>query len=105
MQVDAPSSSRPVTDGWLSGLRNRLFQWIALYIPGNKTSRIWLHRKRGVSIGKNVSIGLSALIETAYPRLVSIGDNVTIGMRVGHHRAFPGFHSAVAHARQADGPA
>jgi maltose O-acetyltransferase len=37
---------------------------------------------RGVSIGANVSVGLSALIETAYPRLVYIGDNVTIGMRV-----------------------
>jgi acetyltransferase-like isoleucine patch superfamily enzyme len=36
---------------------------------------------RGVRIGKNTSIGLSALIETAYPRLVTIGDNVTIGMR------------------------
>ncbi len=34
-----------------------------------------------MAIGKNVSIGLSALIETAYPRLVFIGDNVTIGMR------------------------
>jgi len=36
---------------------------------------------RGVSIGKNVSIGTSALIETAYPKLVFIGNNVTIGMR------------------------
>jgi acetyltransferase-like isoleucine patch superfamily enzyme len=36
---------------------------------------------RGVRIGVNSSIGLSALIETAYPRLVTIGDNVTIGMR------------------------
>ena len=62
---------------------------IALYIPGNKTSRVWLHRVRGVSIGKNTSIGTSALIETAYPRLVSIGDNVTIGMRaviIAHFR-------------------
>jgi maltose O-acetyltransferase len=44
---------------------------------------------RGVSIGRNVSIGLSALIETAYPRLVSIGDNVTIGVRaviIAHFR-------------------
>jgi acetyltransferase-like isoleucine patch superfamily enzyme len=44
---------------------------------------------RGVSIGKNVSIGSSALIENAYPRLVSIGDNVSIGIRViiiGHIR-------------------
>jgi acetyltransferase-like isoleucine patch superfamily enzyme len=62
---------------------------LALYAPGFKTTRIWLHRMRGVSIGTNVSIGLSALIETAYPELVRIGDNVTIGMRtiiIGHLR-------------------
>jgi acyl-CoA synthetase (AMP-forming)/AMP-acid ligase II/acetyltransferase-like isoleucine patch superfamily enzyme/acyl carrier protein len=78
-----------VKDSPLSGLKNRLLQLIALYIPGNKTSRVWLHRMRGVAIGKNVSIGTSALIETAYPRLVSIGDNVTIGMRdviIAHFR-------------------
>ena len=43
----------------------------------------------GVTIGRNVSIGLSALIETAYPKLVWIGDNVSIGMRaviIGHLR-------------------
>jgi acetyltransferase-like isoleucine patch superfamily enzyme/acyl carrier protein len=91
-QPDAlASTSGPLTDTIFSGLRNRLFQWLALYIPGNTSTRVWLHRKRGVSIGKNVSIGLSALIETAYPRLVSIGDNVTIGMRViiiGHLRDY-----------------
>jgi len=62
---------------------------MALYAPGYTTTRVWLHRARGVSIGNNVSIGMSALIETAYPRLVSIGNNVTIGMRViiiGHLR-------------------
>jgi acetyltransferase-like isoleucine patch superfamily enzyme/acyl carrier protein len=80
--AEAPRPAKPVSDSGLSGLKNRLLQCIALYIPGNKTSRVWLHRRRGVSIGRNVSIGLSALIETAYPRLVSIGDNVTIGVRV-----------------------
>jgi acyl-CoA synthetase (AMP-forming)/AMP-acid ligase II/acetyltransferase-like isoleucine patch superfamily enzyme/acyl carrier protein len=90
-QVDANGArpARPIADSGLAGLKNRLLQWIALYIPGNKTSRVWLHRMRGVSIGRNVSIGLSALIETAYPRLVSIGDNVTIGVRaviIAHFR-------------------
>lgn len=91
----------PVTDSVLSGLRNRVFQCLALYIPGNKTSRVWLHRRRGVAIGRNVSIGLSALIETAYPRLVSIGDNVTIGMRaviIGHLR------DSTSEARMLDRP-
>jgi acyl-CoA synthetase (AMP-forming)/AMP-acid ligase II/acetyltransferase-like isoleucine patch superfamily enzyme len=87
----AGSPDRELADRllFLRGLRNRLFQLIALYIPGFKTSRVWLHRKRGVSIGENTSIGMSALIETAYPRLVSIGNNVTIGIRtviIGHLR-------------------
>jgi oxalate---CoA ligase len=100
-QQDQQRGSRPVTDSVLSGLRNRLFQLIALYIPGNTSSRVWLHRMRGVSIGNNVSIGTSALIETAYPRLVSLGNNVTIGMRaviIAH------FRDSTAQSRVLDRP-
>jgi acyl-CoA synthetase (AMP-forming)/AMP-acid ligase II/acetyltransferase-like isoleucine patch superfamily enzyme/acyl carrier protein len=98
---DQAEGRRPVTDPVLAGLKNRFLQLIALYIPGNRTSRVWLHRRRGVSIGRNVSIGTSALIETAYPRLVSIGDNVTIGMRaliIAH------FRDSTAQARALDRP-
>jgi acyl-CoA synthetase (AMP-forming)/AMP-acid ligase II/acetyltransferase-like isoleucine patch superfamily enzyme/acyl carrier protein len=80
---------RPIRDSLWGGLKNRLLQLIALHAPGYMTTRVWLHRMRGVAIGDNVSIGLSALIETAYPRLISIGNNVTIGMRaiiIGHLR-------------------
>jgi acetyltransferase-like isoleucine patch superfamily enzyme/acyl carrier protein len=83
------NKSAPIRDLFWKGLKNRIFQLLALYIPGYTTSRVWLHRLRGVAIGKNVSIGLSAIIETAYPELVSIGNNVTIGMRtiiIGHLR-------------------
>lgn len=73
---------KPIRDSVLRGLKNRLLQFLALYAPGFKTTRVWLHRLRGVSIGNNVSIGTGALIETAYPSLVFIGDNVSIGMRV-----------------------
>jgi acetyltransferase-like isoleucine patch superfamily enzyme/acyl carrier protein len=100
-QADQPLPSRPIRDSLLTGLKNRVLQCVALYIPGYKTTRVWLHRMRGVSIGRNVSIGLSVLIETAYPRLVSIGDNVTIGMRVviiGHLR------DSTAQARILDRP-
>jgi acyl-CoA synthetase (AMP-forming)/AMP-acid ligase II/acetyltransferase-like isoleucine patch superfamily enzyme/acyl carrier protein len=81
VQAARQGARQPLQDRLLPGIRNRLFQVLALYGPGYKTTRVWLHRMRGVSIGENVSIGLSALIETAYPSLVSIGNNVTIGMR------------------------
>jgi acyl-CoA synthetase (AMP-forming)/AMP-acid ligase II/acetyltransferase-like isoleucine patch superfamily enzyme/acyl carrier protein len=83
------SSALVVRDSVWRGLRNRLLQYIALYVPGFKTTRVWLHRMRGVSIGTNVSIGLSVIIETAYPQLVSIGNNVSVGIRaviIGHLR-------------------
>jgi acyl-CoA synthetase (AMP-forming)/AMP-acid ligase II/acetyltransferase-like isoleucine patch superfamily enzyme/acyl carrier protein len=73
--------TRLISDRWASGIKNRMLQLAALYAPGFKTVRVWLHRMRGVVIGDNVSIGLSVLIETAYPKLVCIGNNVTIGMR------------------------
>lgn len=77
-----PTDAKPIRDTMLTGLKNRLLQLLALYAPGFRTTRVWLHRMRGVSIGTNVSIGTGALIETAYPSLVSMGDNVSIGMRV-----------------------
>jgi acyl-CoA synthetase (AMP-forming)/AMP-acid ligase II/acetyltransferase-like isoleucine patch superfamily enzyme/acyl carrier protein len=78
---EAVRTGKPIRDSFLRGFKNRLLQALALYAPGYMTTRVWLHRWRGVSIGNNVSIGLSALIETAYPSLVFIGNNVTIGMR------------------------
>jgi len=93
--------STPIRDSALAGLRNRLLQVAALYMPGYKTARVWLHRRRGVAIGRNTSIGLSVIIETAYPSLVSIGNNVTIGMRsviIAH------FRDLTAQARAAHRP-
>jgi acyl-CoA synthetase (AMP-forming)/AMP-acid ligase II/acetyltransferase-like isoleucine patch superfamily enzyme/acyl carrier protein len=81
--------AKPMRDAGLIGLKNRLLQLLALYVPGYKTLRVRLHRWRGVAIGNNVSIGLSVIIETAYPRLISIGNNVTIGIHstiIGHLR-------------------
>jgi acetyltransferase-like isoleucine patch superfamily enzyme/acyl carrier protein len=89
--TETAASSAPIRDTALVGLKNRLLQVLALYAPGYKSTRVWLHRRRGVAIGRNVSIGLSVLIETAYPSLVSIGDNVSIGMRsiiIAHFRDF-----------------
>lgn len=74
----------------LAGLRKRALQIVALYIPGSKSTRIRLHRMRGVQIGDGSFIGTAALIETSRPHLVSIGDHVAIGIRsviIAHFRA------------------
>jgi len=77
----------PKGERMFRGLVNRILQVLALYAPGITSSRVWLHRLRGVRIGKKVAIGTSAIIETARPELVWIGDNVAIGIRnviIGH---------------------
>ena len=43
--------------------------------------RPWLHRLRGVVIGKNVWIGQLVYIDEIHPAEVTIGDNCTIGLR------------------------
>ena len=70
--------------------RNKSFLWIVFnYIFRNwllnllvKISPhgviIWIHRLRGVTIGKGCFIDPSAIIETAYPGNIFIGDDVRI---------------------------
>ena len=65
----------------LRGLLNRLLQAIALYIPGGSSTRVWLHRARGVDIGEGAFIGTAAILETERPELISIGDRTSIGIR------------------------
>jgi len=74
---------------WWFGFKNRTLQVLALYAPGATSLRVWLHRWRGVTIGRNAWIGTDALLETAYPYLIRIGDNASIGIRctlIGHFR-------------------
>ena len=66
---------------FLWGLRNRILQTLASFLPGAFTLRVLLHRWRGVQIGTGVHIGSYVLIESAYPQWVSIGNNVQIGIR------------------------
>ena len=44
--------------------------------------RVFLHRARGVAIGKNVWISYNAILETAYPNLITIDDDAFIGVGV-----------------------
>lgn len=65
----------------IRGIANRFLQFIARYSPGSRSLRIFFHRLRGVSIGKNVFIGTDTLIDTSHPHLVSIGNRVVLGIR------------------------
>lgn len=49
--------------------------------PGGYTLRPWLHRMRGVRIGRNVWISQMVYIDEQHPEKIEIGDNVTIGLR------------------------
>ena len=54
---------------------------IALMVPGGGYLRPWLHRFRGVAIGRNVWISQFVYIDELHPSDIAIGDNCTIGMR------------------------
>ena len=69
-------------DGLLSGTFNRVLQIIARGAPGAGSLRVWLHRLRGVKIGRRAWIGYDSVLETAYPRLITLGDRVTLSIRV-----------------------
>ena len=76
---------------WRS-LLNRVLQMVIQFAPGERNLRVFLHRMRGVKIGKNCGIARDAVIETAYPNLVSIGEGSYIGIGViitGHFRDEP----------------
>lgn len=78
----------PEQNRW-TGLKNRLYQLAARFLPGGSSMRVKLHRARGVKIGDNVWIGYDAIIETNKPWLVEIEDDALIGIRsmiIAHFR-------------------
>jgi acetyltransferase-like isoleucine patch superfamily enzyme len=66
----------------VAGIRNRVLQVLALYAPGGDSTRVLLHRLRGVEIGEASWIGFDVLIEPSFPHRVVIGKRVAIGIRV-----------------------
>ena len=62
-------------------LLKRLLGKVAMIAPGGYTIRPWLHKKRGVKVGKNVWISQYVYIDELHPENVVIKDNVTIGLR------------------------
>lgn len=73
----------------LRGVLNRILQIIALYAPGGRSLKPFLHRLRGVRMGARVWIGTDCIIETMRPDLVQLGNNSVIGIRcviIAHFR-------------------
>jgi acetyltransferase-like isoleucine patch superfamily enzyme len=66
----------------IRGLMNRILQMLAMIFPGGQNLRVWLHRSRGVSIGRNVWISYNVVLETGYPQLITIDDSAFIGIGV-----------------------
>jgi serine acetyltransferase len=71
------------------GMANRGLQLLARILPGAETTRVRLHRARGVRIGKGVYISEDVILETGFPCLIIIEDGVFLGVRttiIAHNR-------------------
>lgn len=81
----------------INGLYNRTLHHFARHCFPS-VIRVFLHRMRGVSIGKNVLIGLDVMIDDDGPQRVRIDDNVflTSGcMILTHQRDLSKYHKGV----------
>jgi len=60
--------------------QKRLHLWARRCIaPG---LRLWLYRRMGIHIGRNVFVGLDTYLDCQFPELITIEDDVTISFRV-----------------------
>jgi acetyltransferase-like isoleucine patch superfamily enzyme len=95
-----------------SNLFNRFLHKLAYIMPGGYTLRVWLHRARGATIGKNVWISQFVYIDELHPEAVTIGDNCTIGLRTsifthfywGPRKSNDGYHEVVIEKNVFIGP-
>lgn len=77
----------------LRGICSRILQLLARSAPGTKSLRVWLHRLRGVKIGKDVAIGYDVVLETQFPSFITLGDRCFIGIRtciIAHFKEMTG---------------
>jgi len=75
--------------GLLRRFLNRFLHLLARNCPGALTVRPFLHRLRGVKIGKGVWIGDDVYLENEYPEAVELGEGVVLAIRamiVAHTR-------------------
>ena len=62
-------------------LLSRFLHILAFIGPGGSSLRPWLHRLRGVQIGKHVWLSHFVYMDDCHPDRIFIGDNCTIGLR------------------------
>jgi hypothetical protein len=77
----ADRSSHPPSKSVMRRALNRILHLLCRFLPGATTLRPFLHRMRGMQIGKNVWIGEDAYLENEFPELVEIQDGAVIGLR------------------------
>jgi serine acetyltransferase len=66
----------------LRRIANRLLHALARISPGATSVRPWLHRARGVRVGRGVFIGDEVYIDNEYPECVELHEDVQISIRV-----------------------
>ncbi len=62
-------------------MANRFLHFLARILPGAESVRPFLHKLRGVKIGKDVFIGEEVYLENEYPHYVEIHDEAQIALR------------------------
>lgn len=75
------SEKSPHSPSILSALLSRILDKVAFIAPGGGSLRPWLHKLRGVKIGRHVWIAQMVYIDELHPGDVEIGDYCTIGHR------------------------
>jgi acetyltransferase-like isoleucine patch superfamily enzyme len=68
--------------GIIRRFSSRVLHLVARFGPGATNFRPFLHRLRGVQIGKKVFIGDEVYLENEYPERIEIQDGVQISIRV-----------------------
>jgi acetyltransferase-like isoleucine patch superfamily enzyme len=79
--IDTPAPIAYTAKGLLRSIFQRFLHKLAFVAPGGSTVRPWLHRLRGVNVGRNVWISQYVYIDELHPEAVTIGDNCSIGLR------------------------
>ena len=70
-----------MTEPLIRRISNRALHLVARFAPGAKSLRPFLHRLRGVKMGKEVFIGDEVYLENEHPSSVEIQDGVHISLR------------------------